>query len=179
MYSTYRHYSISSALISFDTIARIHCPEKIFVAVTIKSRIAVSDSITASFSAGNPSCEKRIEKLALIPPGTGGAAAERTMHITIAVMIQTSVTCMFSCMATLRAANQNNTDTPGLYRICPNGTPKLASFLLTPSLFMQVLILSENAAAEEAVVIDITKVERVLFHNSSGMIFSLIQAAAV
>ena len=40
-------------------------------------------------------------------------------------------------------------------------------------------MLSENAAAEDAVVMEMTKVENVFFHSVRGLIFNLIQALAV
>ncbi len=75
----------------------------------------------AIFDTGRDSCVNRIVKLAVIPPGTGGAAAERIIQIAVAVINQASDTSVPSLSATLIAANQNNTDTPGLYRIWPTG----------------------------------------------------------
>jgi len=57
-------------------------------AVTRKSSMDVSESITARFAVGRSSCEKSMVKLALMPPGTGGAAADTTMHMNIAITIQ-------------------------------------------------------------------------------------------
>ena len=70
-------------------------------------------------------------------------------------------------------------DTAGLYRICPNGTPKLAIFLLTPRSFMHVCTLSEKAADEEAVVIAMANVDAVFFQSSCGAILRRAHAARV
>ena len=96
------------------------------VAVTTKSRIEVSDSMMPRSDAGRVSWVKRIVKLAAIPPGTGGAAIESMMQITTAVIYQAIDTSVPLLSATLVAANRNSIGTPGLYRICPKGTPKLA-----------------------------------------------------
>ena len=89
-----------------DASASTHCPVKIFVAVTIKSSTDVSERMIAIFDTGRDSCVNRIVKLAVIPPGTGGAAAERIIQIAVAVINQASDTSVPSLSATLIAANQ-------------------------------------------------------------------------
>lgn len=69
----------------FDAIASIHCPVKTFAAVDTKSSMEVSDSMTARSDAGSASWVKRMVKLAVRPPGTGGDAAERMMLMNTAV----------------------------------------------------------------------------------------------
>ena len=90
--------------------------------------------MTARSAEGRASYANRIVKLAVRPPGTGGDAAESML-----------------LSATLTAANQNSTDAPGLYRSCPNGTPKFARRELTPSFSVHVFLLSLNAAEDDAV----------------------------
>lgn len=107
--------------------------------------------MTARSAEGRASYANRIVKLAVRPPGTGGDAAESMMLITMAVTYHTKDTSTFLLSATLTAANQNSTDAPGLYRSCPNGTPKFARRELTPSFSVHVFLLSLNAAEDDAV----------------------------
>lgn len=85
----------------------------------------VSDTITARSDTGRPSWAKRMAKLAVMPPGTGGEARESMMLTTTAVTYHTMETSIPLLSATLTAANQNSTEDPGGYSSCPNGTPKL------------------------------------------------------
>lgn len=95
---------------------------KTSVAVIAKSSMEVSDRITARSDAGSPSWAKRIVKLAVMPPGTGGDATERMMLTATAITIHTADTSVPLLSATLTAANQNSTDAPGGYSNCPNGS---------------------------------------------------------
>ena len=97
-------------------IASTHCREKTSVAVVAKSSMEVNDSITARSDTGSASWENRIVKLAVMPPGTGGDAAERMTLITTAVNNHTGEISIRLFSATLTAANQNSPATPGLYR---------------------------------------------------------------
>lgn len=101
--------------------------------------------MTARSAEGRASYANRIVKLAVRPPGTGGDAAESMILTTMAVTYHTKETSTFLLSATLTAANQNSTDAPGLYRSCPNGTPKFARRELTPSFSVHVFLLSLNA----------------------------------
>ena len=70
--------------------------------------------MTARSDTGSPSWANSIVKLAVMPPGTGGAAADIMMHTRTAVTIHAADTSVPPLSATLTAANQNSTDTPGL-----------------------------------------------------------------
>ena len=121
-----------------DVIASTHWSGKISAAVVAKSNMETRDSMTARSETGSESWVKRMVKLAVMPPGTGGAAAERMMLMNAAVMSHTADTSVPLLSATLTAANQNSTATPGLYSICPNGMPKFARRSLTPSFSIHV-----------------------------------------
>ena len=64
-----------------------------------------SDSMTARSDAGSASWVKRMVKLAVKPPGTGGDAAERMMLMNTAVTSHAADTPMPLRSATLTAAN--------------------------------------------------------------------------
>ena len=134
----------------------------------------VSDTMTPSSAIGRESWAKRIVKLAVKPPGTGGDATDSIMLIMMAVTYHTKDTSTFLLSATLTAANQNSIVAPGGYRSCPNGTPKFARRGSTPSFSVQVLLFSVNAAVDDAVDSAMMNVENVLFHRSNGLICSLI-----
>lgn len=134
---------------------------------------------TASFSVGRPSWENSIEKLAVVPPGTGGVATDRTRQITNTVTIHVNDTEIPLCSATHTAVNQYMAAVDGLYRICPNGTAKLASSGRMRCFSVQTFRLSANAAEEEAVVSPIRKVENDFFQSSMGEISAVMAAPSV
>ena len=79
-----------------------------------KSRIDVIERMIARFVVGSPSWINKIVKLALMPPGTGGAAADRIMQTIKAVTIHVTEVSAPLLAAELMAANQKRTEAPGL-----------------------------------------------------------------
>ena len=77
----------------------------------------VSDRIIAILDCGSPSRVNSMVKLALMPPGTGGAAIDSTIHMSRAVTIHVSEMPVCSDSSALRADTQKSTGTAGLYSI--------------------------------------------------------------
>ena len=133
----------------------------------------------ARLDAGSPSCENRIVKVTVAPPGMGGVASDIRMMITAAMIHHGADTSTRLFSATLIAASQYTAAVAGLYRSCPKGMPKFAGLSLTPSFPIHVFLLSASAAEDDAVVTAMRNVENILFHRSGGAIRIFTQVAAV
>ena len=70
--------------------------------------------MTARLDTGSESWIKRMVKLAVRPPGTGGTAAERMMLTNTAVTSHAADTPVPLLSDTLTAANQNSNEALGL-----------------------------------------------------------------